>query len=535
MSQSLKPPGSTHDLRAAALLTLALALARLVALFHSPLELYPDEAQYWLWSRTLDFGYYSKPPVIAWSIWATTALGGDAEPWVRLSAVLFQAGATFVVFLIGRRLYGPAVGLAASALYGLMPGVQLSALVAATDAPLLFFLGLTILAYVMLLERPRRPVLLAAGLGAALGMAFLSKYAAVYFLIGLAIHLAASRRARAGWSPPAAGAALVAFAAVVAPNVAWNAAHGFATLQHTAANAAWDGVQLFNVEAMATFVGSQLGVFGPIPLGALLVGVTLAAMRRRLAEADLTLLCFTLPPLVIVTAQAFISRANANWSGAGYLAGAVLVAAWLMRWRARRWLIAAFAIQGAVAAFFLASVISPAIADKVGLSNGLKRARGWSEATKVILDRAEREPGLTAIAVNNRFLFYAVSYYGRDRLGPACPRDTRSFFVSSVRSCDRTGGAPPLASWLLMEGPRNQAETAAPLTAAIGQRVLMVSYEGWRRAEMQADFARSRDLEIGSVWLDARHRRRVEMFVGQGFSPRPRDPVSGLPARPTPP
>jgi hypothetical protein len=113
--------------------------------------------------------------------------------------------------------------------------------------------------------------------------------------------------------------------------------------------------------------------------------------------------------------------------------------------------------------------------------------------------------------VNNRFLFYAVSYYGRDRLG---------------------GGAPPLASWLLMEGPRNQAETTAPLTAAIGHRVLMVSYEGWRRAEMEADFARASGLEIGSVWLDRRHKRKVEMFVGEGFAPRTRDRLSGLPTPP---
>jgi 4-amino-4-deoxy-L-arabinose transferase-like glycosyltransferase len=54
-----------------------------VALFVTPFELYPDEAQYWLWSRDLAFGYFSKPPMIAWLIWATTGVGGDAEPWVR--------------------------------------------------------------------------------------------------------------------------------------------------------------------------------------------------------------------------------------------------------------------------------------------------------------------------------------------------------------------------------------------------------------------------------------------------------------------
>lgn len=512
MTQSRTGRDARSDTRAAVLLVLGLTLVRLTALFRTPLELYPDEAQYWLWSRTLDFGYYSKPPLIAWAIWATTAVGGDAEAWVRLSATLFQAGAMLVVFLIGRRLYGPTAGLAAAALYGLMPGVQLSALVAATDAPLLFFLGLSILAYVNLGEAEgRRRLWLAAGLGGALGLAFLSKYAAVYFVVGAAIHLAVSARARAAWSPAAAAAALAALAAVLAPNLAWNASHQFATFQHTASNAAWNGVQLFNLAAMGEFVASQFGVFGPIPFGALVAGVVLAARRRQLSEADLALLCFALPPLIIVTAQAFISRANANWSGAGYLAGSVLAAAWLIRWRARRWLIAALAIQGAVAVFFLAAVISPALADKVGLANGLKRARGWSQTADLILDRAEREPRLTAIAVNNRFLFYSTAYYGRERFAE---------------------GAPPLTAWLLMEGPRNQAETAAPLTPQLGARVLMVAYEGWRRDEMEADFARASGLEIGSVRLDRKHRRKVEMFVGEGFSPRPRDTASGLPTPP---
>src|SRR3954467_4711067 len=176
-----EPPRQTTldpDTRAAVLLTAALTLARLVALFRTPLELYPDEAQYWLWSRALAFGYYSKPPLIAWAIWATTALGGDTEPWVRLPAVLFQAGAILLVYALGRRLYNSRVGLAAAALYALAPGIQLSATVVATDAPLLFFIALTLLAYVSLQgATARRRLWLAAGLGAALGLGFLSKYA----------------------------------------------------------------------------------------------------------------------------------------------------------------------------------------------------------------------------------------------------------------------------------------------------------------------------------------------------------------------
>jgi 4-amino-4-deoxy-L-arabinose transferase-like glycosyltransferase len=515
MTQAATTRDESADVRAALLLTAGLTLARIVAVFRTPLELYPDEAQYWLWSRTLDFGYYSKPPMIAWTIWATTRVGGDAEAWIRLGAPLFQAGAMLMVFLIARRLYDSRVGLAATALYALAPAIQLSAAVMATDAPLLFFLGLTLLAYVGLLQAaPERRLLHAAGLGAALGLAFLSKYAAVYALIGLALHALTAREARRAWSWATGGLALAAFLAVLAPNLVWNAQHGFATVQHTAANAAWGGRKLFNFAELGQFVVTQFLVFGPIPFGALIVGLVLAARRRTLSSPDLTLLCFTLPPLVIVMLQAFISRANANWSGASYLPGAILAAAWLLRWRARRWLIAAIALQALVAGLFLAIVISPHLADRLGLANSFKRARGWDQASQQIVERARVEElgGLSALAVDNRFLFYSLRYYGRD------------YFAEP--------GAPPLKAWMLTGKPENQAETSAPLTPANGKRVLAASYEDWNGPLMAADFQRVLGREINRVYLDRKHSRRIVMFVGEGFAPKPRDPVSG---RPTPP
>jgi 4-amino-4-deoxy-L-arabinose transferase-like glycosyltransferase len=504
--------GLDADLRAAMLLTAGLTLARLVALFATPLDLYPDEAQYWLWSRTLDFGYYSKPPMIAWTIWATTAIGGDAEPWVRLGAPLFQGGATLLVFAIARRLYGGGTALAATALYALMPAIQLSAGVIATDAPLLFFLGLTILAYVALQDAEgRRRLWIAAGLGAALGLAFLSKYAALYAVIGVALHLAVSRDARRAWTPASVGVALAALFLVLTPNLAWNAAHGFATVQHTAANAAWGGGKLFNFDELGDFVLTQFLIFGPIPFGVVVVGTVLMARRRRLEPSDLLLLCFILPPLAIVSGQAFISRANANWSGASYLPGAILAAAFLMRWRAKRWLIAALATQAVAAILFLTCALSPSAAETLGASNSFKRAKGWKATTELVLDRARTEsyPGLTAVAVNNRFLYYSLAYYGR------------TFFANPA--------SPPLKAWLLADAPRNQAETSAPLTPASGERVLAVAYEGWRREEMMDDFAASSGLEIANISLDRKHRRRIEMFVGEGFAPKPRDPATGLP------
>ncbi|HPR07365.1 MAG TPA: hypothetical protein PLI17_12105, partial [Denitromonas sp.] len=44
---------------------------------HLGIDPYVDEAYYWGWSQALDWGYYSKPPVIAALIAASTAAFGD--------------------------------------------------------------------------------------------------------------------------------------------------------------------------------------------------------------------------------------------------------------------------------------------------------------------------------------------------------------------------------------------------------------------------------------------------------------------------
>ncbi|WP_419321524.1 ArnT family glycosyltransferase [Caulobacter sp. ErkDOM-E] len=493
-----------------------LTILRLAALFATPFELYPDEAQYWLWSRTLDFGYFSKPPMIAWLIWATTSIGGDSEAWVRISALFLHGGTALIIARIAGRLYGGWTGLAAAALYALMPAIQLSSGVITTDAPLLFFLSLTIWAYVSLpaLEARRR-LPIAIALGAALGLAFLSKYAAVYVLAGLAAHLAASREARQIWTLPMAAAALAALAIVFSPNLVWNLTHHFATLEHTASNANWNARKLFNIRELMEFIGSQFGVFGPIPFAVLAGGAIGLGARRRLQPADLLLLCLAAPPLLTVAAQAFVSRANANWAGVAYIAGSILAAAWLLRWNARRWLIAAVAIQATFCAVFIACMVNPRIADTIGASNSFKRVRGWEQGTETIIARAREEQaagGLTSIAMDDRFLFNVTAYYGRDYFG--------------------TPGAPPLKMWVHEARPQNQAETEAPLTAASGRRTLIASLEGDYRAEIEQDFARTSGLEIVRVRLDRKHVRRTDLFIAEDFRPLPRDPVTGLPPRP---
>ena len=500
--------------RLALILAAGLTLLRVIALFATPLELYPDEAQYWLWSRDLHWGYVSKPPMIALLIRATT-LFGDREAWVRLSAPLIHAGAMLALYRVGRRLYGPATGLLAAALYGLMPAVQISSLFIATDAPLMLFLALALWAYAAMIQTPdavpRRWI--AAGLGAALGLAFLSKFAAVYMLIGAAAHALIDRDARSAWGRWAWAAALAALVATFGPNLAWQAAHGFATVSHTAqVNAHWSLGRLFNLGGLTEFLLGQFGVMGPIPFAVLIGGGVELWRRKGVEAADRLLLCVVLPPMVMVTTQAFIARAHAHWAAAGYVAGAVLVAAWLLRWRARGWTIAALALQGAAAALILIVVAAPSLMDATGNGRRLGRVRGWADTAAIISGAAYREDirgGLSAIAVEDRYLFNELAYYGRAYLA--------------------SKGSPPLRMRPAAHA-LDEAELSSPLTPAEGRRVLIAETAGKPPAPgLPGDFATTQPLGRHTVRLDAKHARDIDLWLGVGYRG---PPASG---RPTPP
>ena len=44
----------------------AVFIIRFLVLLTAPIDLSGDEAYYWEWGRHLDWGYFSKPPLIGW-------------------------------------------------------------------------------------------------------------------------------------------------------------------------------------------------------------------------------------------------------------------------------------------------------------------------------------------------------------------------------------------------------------------------------------------------------------------------------------
>ncbi|WP_420430905.1 ArnT family glycosyltransferase [Hyphobacterium sp.] len=476
---------------------LAITGFRLIALAFAQLQLYPDESQYWVWSREFDWGYFSKPPLIAWVIATSTGLLGDTDFAIRLPSILFHAmGAAFLMFT-AKDIRGGWAALWAPLVYLTLPGIGISGLVISTDALLLPLLAAAFFMFWRL--RSGAGWLTAVGFGVFAGLAFLAKYAAVYFIVGLGLAIAFDPPARRALLSPRGLVAGLILLALLAPNLAWNAANDFATVQHTAANANWQG-QLFNFGELLDFIGGQFGVFGPLLFPALIAAVWTAWRRRTDPDWQTARLLtyFCMPPLLVVAGQAFISRAHANWAASAYVTGTLLVLILLLQGPAwRRGLLAASVVTGLAFSIGVSSVaIQPSIAGSHDLTRGIRHLRAWPETVAAIAGAADNG-AYQAIVFDNRNVFHQMQRYGGD-------------------------WETPIRMWQRYAAPHNHAEAVWALQADAVGPFLIVSGREFDRERLTADFEGVNRLREISISTGGHADRRFVLYEATGYQRIPR-------------
>ena len=391
---------------------------RLFALFLTPLNLGGDETQYWVWAQIPDFGYFSKPPLIAWIIGLTTAVCGDGEACVRIAAPLFHTATALVLFKLGHTLFDERAGFWAAIVYATLPAVSLSSGLISTDVPLLFLWSLALLATYKWLDTGL--IRWAALAGVCIGFGLLAKYAMLYFLGCLLIYLIITPAHRAKIISGGFWALMGLSGLLILPNLLWNWAHDFPTIAHTASNANLGG-DLFHPIKMLEFFGSQFGVFGPILFATLVYGVARLAPQLQAAGAarpqTIYLLCFCVPILAFALSVALLSRANANWAAPAYIAGTLLVVDWLRRSNWAHGLTVSTLGHGAIAVLVAIGLSFPSLIDGLGFSNALKRVRGWDTLGTEVTDLARKNP-YTAILSDHRETIGELYYYANPRWQP---------------------------------------------------------------------------------------------------------------------
>lgn len=420
-------------------LAVALALALLLAwrcwqVLHSGAGLHVDEAQYWYWSsQALEWGYFSKPPLLVGLIRLSTDCFGDGLLGVKALAMVAWLLASALLWRLGAAMGNERAGLVAAALLAATPASGLLGLSATTDSVLMLFWSLVMWgAWRAAHAAGTNAWRWWALTGVALGLALLSKYTAGALSLSALWLLWRCPPARRGRL--LAGLALAAGIAVLMllPHLLWNMSNGWPTLHHTlditvqggAASAAeraagWG----HKLGSAAEFGLGQLLLLGPAGLAVL----ALAWKRRRqpvvqAACATPTLWpalsyawAFAWPLLALGLLQALRAKAQVNWALPALL-GICLAAGWLaVSRRISGKTLAVWVLTGLLLSAAIAQggdlrrwIGRPAAAGKPAWDIW-SRMRGWHEALGALAPALETQRQLPWVT-SDRTLLVQTAY-----------------------------------------------------------------------------------------------------------------------------
>jgi dolichol-phosphate mannosyltransferase len=296
------------------------ALLRLI--YCGQVELLPEEAYYWNYSRHLDIGYLDHPPMVAWLIRLGTAVFGDTELGVRSGAVCAAVITSFFIYRLTRNLFDEASALVALVLMQLLPFFFFSGILMTPDAPLTAAWA----ALLYYLERALIADRACAwwGAGVSLGLGLLSKYTILMVVPAALIFMVWDARSRhwlRHWLPYAAGGLAVA---IFSPVIYWNAAHDWASFAFQTSRRLAQTPQ-FSLHRLLLSALVLLTPAGALSLVATLWGTGDAVVRDDLRRRRFLQLS-VLTPLAVFFAFSLRHEVKLDWTGTLWLAAVPVLA-----------------------------------------------------------------------------------------------------------------------------------------------------------------------------------------------------------------
>jgi hypothetical protein len=182
------------------------------------------------------------------------------------------------------------------------------------------------------------------------------------------------------------------------PNLVWNLKNGFVTARHLSHNANLDEPQ-YSLLGSLEFIFSQMGIVGPVIF---VIAVMVMIIKRQDTHTRFWIALF-IPAMTIITVQAFISDANANWALTSWPAALVLTAGYCAEhWmRLRRFFLIGVSLNAGFALILLVSTIAGSFGPLTPPSDPLRRLKAWDLHAQDILTFAETH-GATQIVVARR-------------------------------------------------------------------------------------------------------------------------------------
>jgi dolichol-phosphate mannosyltransferase len=286
-------------------------------LYAGVLQLLPEETYYWNYAMHPAPSYFDHPPMVAWVIRAGTLVAGSGELGVRLGFLLLGLGSSWLLYRLGSLWFTERVGLGAALAFHLLPFALGAAFLAMPDGPLIFFWLLT--AYGVSLALARGDGRWWLVVGAALGLALLSKYRAILLVPAVGLLLAGGREFRRWLFRPEPYLGILIAGLFFAPVILWNAQHDWASFafQLDSRLRHHEHTPLVN---LLKILGSQMALQTPFFAGMMLALWVGLRARNGASERGWAFgAAFSLPCLGAFTLYGLQSWVKVNWVAPAYL------------------------------------------------------------------------------------------------------------------------------------------------------------------------------------------------------------------------
>jgi 4-amino-4-deoxy-L-arabinose transferase-like glycosyltransferase len=313
-------------------------VARLAYLASGVIELSEDEAYYWLWSDKLALSYYSKPPMVAYTMALGTAIWGDTELGVRFFSPVISALIAFLLLRWMSREWNPRMGVALITVCLATPLLGVGSVIMTIDPLSVLFWTAAMLAG----WRAIKPTATLGDwiwVGVWMGFGLYSKYVAFLQLLCWAVVFLLIKEARPQLRRPGPYAAVVVMLLFLVPVAIWNHQHDWITVAHvsegTSAAERWTPTLRY----LNDFLITEFGLLNPVFfVAAWIAGVGILLKKPR-DTREVYLLCMGAPLFLFLMAYSLKARINANWIAPSIIPIlAMTVAYWVGNWESRpRW------------------------------------------------------------------------------------------------------------------------------------------------------------------------------------------------------
>ncbi len=313
----------------------AIVLIRIITIFvMGPM---PQDAYYYLYSQHPSLSYFDHPPAIAFLLRLFTSIFGSNVIAIKLANSILTIGTVFLFYKLALSFYPKAKAVQSTILLLSTLMVSILSLVSTPDTPLIFFWTLSLITLHRAIFLNKKLFWILSGI--AMGLAFDSKYTAVFLPFGMLLFLvlsASNRKYLATIWPWLSGLVMIA---VSSPVIIWNIQNNFASF-------AFQGSQrigqvsafVLNPKFFFGLLGHQLALLMPILFIALFYGLYQLIKKYKtqlhsLPLNDLFLLSFFLPLFLLFLFLSPVYWVKINWMMPAYVSGILWVSSYLSpRW-----------------------------------------------------------------------------------------------------------------------------------------------------------------------------------------------------------